>query len=111
MEQFKKRLVEFARKRFDMGQNAFEDYCGINSPVDVTRSNGIRHTTETVPKYDMVSSHCARRTGITLLYMTGIPLQQVMLISGHKDEDSIRRYLRLTKEENVALLKDNPFFK
>jgi len=85
--------------------------CGINSPVDVTRSNGIRHTTETVPKYDMVSSHCARRTGITLLYMTGIPLQQVMLISGHKDEDSIRRYLRLTKEENVALLKDNPFFK
>ena len=30
MEQFKKRLVEFARARFDMGQNAFEDYCGIN---------------------------------------------------------------------------------
>lgn len=30
MEQFKKRLVEFARRRFDMGQNAFEDYCGIN---------------------------------------------------------------------------------
>ena len=45
------------------------------------------------------------------LYLTGITLQQVMLISGHKDEDSIRHYLRLTKEENVSLLKDNPFFK
>lgn len=33
MEQFKKRLVEFARKRFDMGQNAFEDYCGINRGI------------------------------------------------------------------------------
>ena len=34
-----------------------------------------------------------------------------MLISGHKDEDSIKHYLRLTKEENVAMLRDNPFFK
>ena len=59
----------------------------------------------------MVTSHTARRSGIQLLYLTGITLQQVMLISGHKDEDSIRHYLRLTKEENVALLRDNPFFK
>lgn len=67
--------------------------------------------TERKRKYELVSSHTARRTGITLLYMTGVPLQQVMLISGHKDEDSIRHYLRLTKEENVAMLKDNPFFR
>lgn len=84
---------------------------GIDEKVEVTSGNGVRHKTETRLKYELVSSHTARRTGVTLLYMTGIPLQQVMLISGHKDEDSIRHYLRLTKEENVALLKDNPFFK
>ena len=84
---------------------------GIDEKVEVTSSTGIKRSTEIRPKYDLVSSHTARRTGITLLYMTGIPLQQVMLISGHKDEDSIRHYLRLTKEENVALLRDNPFFK
>ena len=85
--------------------------CGIDTPVEVTTFDGRTHKTTTKKKYEMVSSHTARRTGITLLYMTGIPLQQVMLISGHKDEDSIRHYLRLSKEENVALLKDNPFFK
>ena len=84
---------------------------GIDEMVEVTVSNGIAHKTELKHKYEMVSSHTARRTGITLLYMTGIPLQQVMLISGHKDEDSIRHYLRLTKKENVELLRDNPFFK
>lgn len=84
---------------------------GIDGRVEVSSSDGRRRRTEVRRKYELVSSHCARRTGITLLYMTGIPLQQVMLISGHKDEDSIRHYLRLTKEENVALLKDNPFFK
>ena len=84
---------------------------GIDEKVEVTSSNGLRRKSEIKAKYELVSSHTARRTGITLLYMTGIPLQQVMLISGHKDEDSIRHYLRLTKEENVALLRDNPFFK
>ena len=84
---------------------------GIDNWVEVTTSNGVTHKTERKHKWELVSSHAARRTGVTLLYMTGIPLQQVMLISGHKDEDSIRHYLRLTKEENVALLRDNPFFK
>jgi integrase len=84
---------------------------GITEKVDVTSSDGVKHTTERKEKCDLVSSHTARRTGITLLYMTGIPLQQVMLISGHKDEDSIRHYLRLTKQENASILKDNPFFK
>lgn len=83
---------------------------GIDETMEFTSSDGLRRKTEMRHKYELVSSHTARRTGITLLYMTGIPLQQVMLISGHKDEDSIRHYLRLTKEENVALLKDNPFF-
>lgn len=84
---------------------------GIDVVVEITKSIGARHEIVRMPKYELVTSHTARRTGITLLYMTGVPLQQVMLISGHKDEDSIRHYLRLTKEENVALLKDNPFFR
>lgn len=84
---------------------------GIDDKVEVSTNDGLSRKTKIKRKYELVSSHTARRTGITLLYMTGIPLQQVMLISGHKDEDSIRHYLRLTKEENVALLRDNPFFK
>ena len=83
---------------------------GIDGTVEVTTTNGLHRTTVAKRKYELVSSHTARRTGITLLYMTGIPLQQVMLISGHKDEDSIRHYLRLSKEENAAMLKGNPFF-
>lgn len=33
MENFKNRLVTYARMRFDMGQNYFEDYCGINRGI------------------------------------------------------------------------------
>lgn len=30
MEEFKQRLMQFARNQYDMGQTKFEDYCGIN---------------------------------------------------------------------------------
>ncbi len=83
---------------------------GIDNWVEVTTSNGLRHITELKPKYELISSHAARRTGIVALYLTGIPLKRVMLISGHRDEDSLRHYLRITKEENAEVLRDNPFF-
>ena len=84
---------------------------GINTPIEVSKTIGASRELMTKEKWQMVSSHTARRTGATLLYMTGVPLKQVMLITGHKDEKAIRRYLRLTNEENAALLKDNEFFK
>ena len=39
---------------------------GIKELVEVTSFNGVKHTTIRVPKYKLVSSHTARRTGITL---------------------------------------------
>lgn len=83
----------------------------INDKVQVTRSKGARHETTTEPKWKLVSSHTARRTGATLLYKSGVPSRQVMLITGHKSEQAFRSYIRITKEENAQALQNNPFFK
>jgi len=91
-----------------------KDVCrdaGIDDNVSVTRSKGALHVTQILPKWKLVSSHTARRTGCTLLYMSGIPMRQIMLLSGHKSESSFLRYVRFTKEENAELLADNDFFK
>ena len=102
----------------EVGQNLFNREikvvcmkAGIGGRVQVTRSRGTRHETSMVPKWKMVSSHTARRTGATLLHKTGIPVQSLMLITGHRSIQSLMHYLRLTKEENARNLKDNPFFK
>ncbi len=84
---------------------------GISGKVQVTRSRGTRHETSVEPKWKLVSSHTARRTGATLLHKTGISVQSLMLITGHRSIQSLMHYLRLTKEENARNLKDNPFFK
>lgn len=62
-------------------------------------------------KWELVSSHTARRTGLTNMYKAGIPIYRCMMISGHKTEAVFMTYLRITQQENAEYLKDNPFFK
>lgn len=52
------------------------------------------------PRYELVGSHTARRSGITNLYLTGIfDTVQMMSISGHKDEKVFADYIKLSSDE------------
>ena len=48
------------------------------------------------PLCDIISSHTARRTFITLCLQKGMPLQDVMRMSGHSDFKSMKPYMRVT---------------
>ena len=46
------------------------------------------------PKYDLITSHTARRSCITNLYLQGrFTNEQIMSISGHKDEKTFKAYI------------------
>lgn len=86
-----------------------KDVCkeaGIKDVVSV-RKNGTQTRHE---KWELVTSHTARRTGLTNMYKAGIPTYRCMMISGHKTEQVFLTYLRITQEENADFLKKNPFF-
>ena len=52
------------------------------------------------PRWAMVSTHTARRTGITLLYKSGLfDIVQMMHVSGHKDTATFLRYIKLSGKE------------
>lgn len=52
------------------------------------------------PRYECVTSHTARRTGITRLYNTGLFTDfEMMAISGHRDIKVFREYIKLSAEE------------
>ena len=63
-----------------------------------------------LPRWELVSSHTARRTAATNMYKAGIPAISIMKITGHRTEAAFMRYIRISKEENAAMLADNPFF-
>jgi integrase len=83
----------------------------ITDPVRIERTVGLKIERKNYPKWQLVSSHTARRSGATNMYLAGIPVFRIMLITGHKTQESFFRYIRITAEENATILANHPFFK
>ena len=53
-------------------------------------------------RYELISTHSARRTGITNLYLTGrFNVLQMMAISGHRDSKTFAEYIKLSSDEKA----------
>jgi integrase len=74
---------------------------GINTPVQLVHYINDKRIEEIKPKYDLISSHTARRTFITLSLKRGVIPEMLQHISGHKSRKSFQRYVRVTSEESV----------
>ncbi len=61
-----------------------------------------------VVKADLIKTHTARRSGCTNMYLAGIPVIDIMKISGHKTEREFLKYIRIGKEETAMNLANHP---
>ena len=84
---------------------------GITTVVPHTITRGGKKETEYLPKYELVTSHTARRSGATNMILSGLREDAVMMITGHRTSAAFRRYIRITKEENADMLSSSDFFK
>lgn len=64
--------------------------CKIDTICTIRR----RGTTVTAPKYELVSSHTARRSFATNLYIAGVSIEDIALLMGHgKNIETTKRYI------------------
>lgn len=85
---------------------------GIDDAINISYTKGGNVVTETKNKWELVSSHTARRSGATNLYKTGrMKIQDIMRITGHTTEKSFMRYVRTTKEDTAMQMAGDDFFK
>lgn len=78
---------------------------GITENIGVGYTQGGKLVRETLPKYELVSSHTARRTAVTILYLKGTPILSIMSISGHRSIVSLLTYIRVTQLEHLKILR------
>lgn len=83
---------------------------GFKKKILFERKIGLQRVSKLIPKYRFISSHTARRTAATNMYLSGIVPYRIMLVTGHKTEKSFFRYIRITREENVKVLAKHKFF-
>lgn len=57
------------------------------------------------PRWAMISTHTARRSGITNMYLSGkYTVPQMMSVSGHHDERTFREYVKLSGDELAEMV-------
>jgi integrase len=74
------------------------------------RTEGGKEVEYNLPKYKLVSSHTARRSFCTNAYKSGMPIQDIMAISGHKSERVFLHYVKVEKTENAKRIAKHAFF-
>lgn len=58
-------------------------------------------------KYELITSHTARRSFITNIYKKNIvPTISLMKISGHHTEKAFLKYIKISDEENATMIQD-----
>jgi integrase len=65
---------------------------------------------ENINKWIEIRTHTARRSFATNAYLSGIPIRDIMQITGHRTTESFLKYIKVTKLETAEKLKDHPFF-
>lgn len=76
----------------------------IDTPEVVTKTIGGVLSSQTLPKYELISSHTGRRSFCTNMYKRGLPTLMIMSISGHKTEKSFLKYIKVMQEEHAAMM-------
>lgn len=84
---------------------------GFDQSIEIPKHTGKGTTYVTLPKYKLISSHTARRTAATIMYLKGLRLNDIAKITGHSSEANLKKYLVLDDEQVTDILANNPFFR
>lgn len=77
----------------------------LHEPITRAITKGGKQFEETVPKWQLVSSHTARRSMATNAYERGTPAISLMQITGHRTEKSFLSYIKTSKKKHSDIVR------
>lgn len=85
---------------------------GLTDSITYNFTRGGKLITETKEKWELISSHTARRSAATNLYQLGrLRTYEIMALTGHTTEKSFFRYIKTSDEDKAAQIAGDSFFK
>ncbi|PZR21808.1 MAG: hypothetical protein DI539_07195 [Flavobacterium psychrophilum] len=74
---------------------------GFDEVIQKSYTSGNKTIKQTFRKWEMISTHTARRSFATNMFKRGIPSPMIMQLTGHSTEKSFMTYIKISKEENA----------
>jgi integrase len=71
--------------------------CGIDQQCQIVTYSGNKRIEKNLPKYQLVASHTARRTYVTMINELNINTSKGMITTGHKKAETFEKYNKMDK--------------
>ncbi|HEY1062732.1 MAG TPA: site-specific integrase [Daejeonella sp.] len=95
-----------SNQKLNEGIKKIAKRAGISESVQIKQTKGGKEIVKSVPKYDLVSSHTARRSFASNMYLANAKTISIMAITGHKTESSFMKYIRITPKEHSEKIRE-----
>jgi integrase len=83
---------------------------GLDELTETKSISGGRLVKSNIPRYKLIKTHTARRSGCTNMYLANIPINEIMTISGHQTVYDFMKYIRASDIQIARKLAVYPYF-
>lgn len=98
LEKYDWNLPKISNQKFNKYIKEVAEKAGITTPVKRTVFQGASHREEILPKYQLIGSHTARRTFITLSLQSSLDQKSIMKIAGIVNPETLFGYNRVVAD-------------
>lgn len=97
-------LPKISIQKFNLYLKECCELAKVDTPTTIVRFSGGERIEDTFPKFKLITSHTARKTFVTNSLILGMTEMVVRNITGHKKEESFRRYVKIADSIKKAEL-------
>ncbi|GAA4000836.1 site-specific integrase [Hymenobacter fastidiosus] len=111
LQKYPNGLPRISEQKYNKYLKELGQVCGIDSSIQVVRIQGTKRIEEIVPKYELMTSHIARKTFTTLSLAADMPVPVIKQYTGHSSDKTFQRYAKVTdklKRDHMARVWDTP---
>ncbi|MGA2298973.1 MAG: site-specific integrase, partial [FCB group bacterium] len=98
-------LPKYSNQKYNDYIKELCKFAGIDSKIEISKYYGKKRVNETYEKWQLISSHTARRTNITISLKKNVLPEMVMQISGHKNRTAFQKYVKIAQTEAVNAMR------
>jgi len=98
IDKYRDDIPHFNLGTFNKYLHRIAKQANINEQTNIVRYIGSKRVEISKKKYELISSHTARRTFITLSLKKGMQTEAIKKISGHKSDKEFKKYLKIQDE-------------
>ena len=105
LEKYNYSLPSINSQKFNARLKEIGKMAKLTQRIEIVRKKGQTRVQDVYKKWELISSHTCRRSFCTNMYLSGFPADELMKISGHKNTDAFKRYIKIDNQEAASRLK------